>query len=341
MDLVFAINNVTDRRLSSAMRFHHHLIHDCAEAAIRWNHGEEGRQRQFRMRNSRIRHFNGYDIDPKIERKSCSLIPNTKRRKLSLVYSVFLLFFVGRQFILLKSLHDVVPVPELVNNDAPPNTIIPVFYNLFVNNKKDASRVMDIVSEQKSFLLPEYHKSFYVQSMGGVQLNITNTTILGHRPKGNEVITLHSLWKFCKKNPQTEKVVYLHSKGSFHPKPKNTRLRKFLTAGALSEECALVGTQCNVCSTRFSPLPHPHTPGNMWLARCDYIRKLIDPLQFEETMNSIYSARTNTTQCKRMDDISESSCVGLGRFSAEHWVHSHPSVKVRNEFFVCNLHFKL
>ena len=274
------------------------------------------------MRNSRIRHFNGYDTDPKIERKRY-----TKRKILSLVYCVFLLFFVGRQFSMLKSLNDV-PVPELVNNDAPRTTTIPVFYNLFVNNEKDASRVMDIVSEQKSFLLPEYHKSFYVQSMGDVQLNITNATILGHRPNGNEVITLHSLWEFCKKNPQTEKVVYLHSKGSFHPSPENTILRKFLTAGALSEECALVGTQCNVCSTRFSPLPHPHTSGNMWLARCDYIRNLINPLQFEETMNSIYSPRTNTAQCKRRQPW----CVGLERYSAEHWVHSHPSVKVRNEF---------
>ena len=254
-------------------------------------------------------------------------MPNTKSRKLSLVYCVFLLFFVGRQFSMLKSLHDV-SVPEMVNNDAPRTTTIPVFYNLFVNNEEDASLVMDIVSEQKSFFMPEYHKSFYVQSMGGIQLNITNATILGHRPKGNEVITLHSLWEFCKKNPETEKVVYLHSKGSFHPSPENTILRKFLTAGALSEECALVGTQCNVCSTRFSPLPHPHTPGNMWLARCDYIRNLIDPLQFEETMNSIYSPRTNTTQCKRRQPW----CVGLERYSAEHWVHSHPSVKVRNEF---------
>ena len=115
-----------------------------------------------------------------------------------MVYCVFLLFFVGRQFIVLKSLNDV-PVPELVNNDAPQTTTIPVFYNLFVNNEKDASRVMDIVSEQKSFLLPEYHKSFYVQSMGDVQLNITNATILGHRPKGNEVITLHSLWEFARR----------------------------------------------------------------------------------------------------------------------------------------------
>ena len=54
---------------------------------------------------------------------------------------------------------------------------IPVFYNLFVANASDAPRVMEIVSEQKSFLLPEYHKPFFVQSMGGSQLKIPDATI--------------------------------------------------------------------------------------------------------------------------------------------------------------------
>ena len=58
--------------------------------------------------------------------------------------------------------------------------------------------------------------------------------------------------------------------------------------GALSKECAMMPEDtCNVCSSRFSPVPHPHTSGNMWLARCDYIKKLIDPLIFEAAMNSL------------------------------------------------------
>ena len=204
---------------------------------------------------------------------------------------------------------------------------IPVFYNLFVANASDAPRVMEIVSEQKSFLLPEYHKPFFVQSMGGSQLKIPDATILGHRANGTELITLHSLWDFCRKKPETEKVVYLHSKGSYTNSEQNRIFRRFLTAGALSEECALA-EDCNVCSSRFSPLPHPHAPGNMWLARCDYVRELIDPFQFEKDMSSIVSTCSKTY--KWFDG--GPWCDGRDRWSAEHWVHSHPSVKVRCHF---------
>ena len=181
---------------------------------------------------------------------------------------------------------------------------------------------MNIVSEQKALFQP-YHKPFFVQSMGSVQLNISDATILGHRLEGNEVVILNSLWEFCRENKQVEKVVYLHDKGSFHDHERNRLLRRFLTAGALSEECASVDSDtCNVCSSRFSPLPHPHTSGNMWLARCDYIRQLKDPFEFEKEMNSFHN------NCRGRKDRQNVPCIGRGRFSAEHWVYSHPSVKV-------------
>lgn len=62
-----------------------------------------------------------------------------------------------------------------------------------------------------------------------------------------------------------------------------------------------------------SPLPHPHTPGNMWLARCSYIRKLIRPSDFSHRMAEIYGGGQDWSK-------------GTGRYSAEHWVHSHPAV---------------
>jgi hypothetical protein len=197
---------------------------------------------------------------------------------------------------------------------------IPVFYNLFVANASETTRVMDIVSEQQALLRPE-HKPFFIQSIGAIAPNIPNATLLGHRAKGTEMVTLHSLWDFCTHHTQVEKVVYLHSKGSSRHSAQNEALRKFLTAGALSNECASVGPDmCNVCSSRFSPIPHPHTSGNMWLARCDYVRKLIDPFDFEERMNEF------TTNCTANG---RESCDGRLRYSAEHWIHSHPSVKVQ------------
>ncbi|KAL7537875.1 hypothetical protein ACHAXR_008136 [Thalassiosira sp. AJA248-18] len=66
-----------------------------------------------------------------------------------------------------------------------------------------------------------------------------------------------------------------------------------------------------------SPIPHPHTPGNMWLARCKYVKHLINPLHFEGKMHSIY------------DNVHVNlwPCLGLGRYAAEHWIYSHPNAK--------------
>ncbi|GKY98672.1 hypothetical protein MPSEU_000823500 [Mayamaea pseudoterrestris] len=113
----------------------------------------------------------------------------------------------------------------------------------------------------------------------------------------------------------------MHAKGSFHPNPENEQLRRFLTAGALSEECLHLPDACNVCSSRMSPLPHPHTPGNMWLARCQYIRQLIDPLLFQARMDNFAG------KVKIAGRPARYACYGLGRFAAEHWVHSHPTCK--------------
>lgn len=47
-----------------------------------------------------------------------------------------------------------------------------------------------------------------------------------------------------------------------------------------SRQCLDLPRECSVCSARFSPVPHPHNAGNMWVARCSYIVKLIPPFEF-------------------------------------------------------------
>ena len=135
---------------------------------------------------------------------------------------------------------------------------------------------------------------------------------MGHRTGGNEVDTLQKLWEFCNNNSQNnleqQMVVYLHSKGSFHPSEDNDNLRRFLTRGALSHECATLPHNCTVCSSRMSPIPHSHTSGNMWLAKCSYIQQLLDPDTFVSAMGHKINA-----------------CFGTGRYASEHWIHSHPS----------------
>ena len=134
-----------------------------------------------------------------------------------------------------------------------------------------------------------------------------------------EFIESRDLKQYCKDHP-TEKVVYLHSEGSFNSMEVNGRLRRFLTRGALLEECANLPSSCNVCSSRMSPIPHPHTSGNMWLAKCDYVQKLTNLMTWKKIMKELrYSPNNGNTP-------RNNACVGKDRFAAEHWIHSHPSV---------------
>jgi hypothetical protein len=205
------------------------------------------------------------------------------------------------------------PLPPQQQLDSILETV-PVFYNLFVANATDSPRVKKLVLDQLSNLLPQ-HQPVHAHSIG-YSMDIPNTNLLEHHQEGTEIDSLYSLWEYCVFNPHS-KVIYLHSKGSFHPKQANDDLRQFLTAGALSKECLQLPNTCNVCSSRMSPIPHPHTPGNMWLARCDYIQRLMNPRLFEAKMVTVTTIpKKNSTSL---------ACHGLGRYSAEHWVHSHPS----------------
>jgi hypothetical protein len=196
------------------------------------------------------------------------------------------------------------------------NERIPIFYNLFVNNETDAPRVRDLVAEQLSYIRPETNHPIYYNSIGYF-MKIPNATLLKHHETGSEAITLFSLWSYCKKH-KNDKVIYMHSKGSFTHSKENDKLRRFLTRGVFSDECRNMPSTCNVCSSRFSPLPHPHTSGNMFLARCEYIRELVDPNRIRNKMGFIDRSRDERPWCK-----------GRERFSLEHWCYTHPSNKVR------------
>lgn len=208
-------------------------------------------------------------------------------------------------------------IPEDWNR---PNTTISssvkIFYNVYANLANDTLG-KEYVTEQMAQLLPE-HKVF-IRSIGA-RFQVESATNLQHDTEGTEVQTLKLLWDHCVTTdyPTNEKVVYIHNKGSFHPNEENDLMRLWLTRGALSKECSNMPLSCNVCSFRMSPLPHPHTPGNMWAARCEYVRELINPLDFQLKMALLYH---------NGDVTAENPLLGTGRYSAEHWVHSHPSIK--------------
>lgn len=217
---------------------------------------------------------------------------------------------------------------------------IPVFYNLYLDPKADQNetiRVQNLVNDQLSYLIPDIHYPVYVHSIGK-ELPIPNTELLQHHTEAAETVTLHSMWQYCREHKE-KKVVYLHSKGSYHHNPQNEALRMFLTRSVLSRQCAYKDEHkassdegssssafaCDVCTNRFSPFPHPHTSGNMFLADCEYVSQLIDPLEFEGRMHDI--PRIKEWKEVPIQARVHRSCVGIGRFACEHWIHSAPFVR--------------
>ena len=194
------------------------------------------------------------------------------------------------------------------------NDAITVFYNVFMKDESAQSNVQRIVDEQMLYMRSN-HEVHY-NSIGAPFL-IANAILIKHHTSASEEVTLKSLWDYCRDN-LNDKVIYLHSKGSFHENRDNEKLRGFMTRGAMSEACEELPDTCNVCSSRMSPIPHPHTPGNMWLARCDYVAKLLDPYELSSKMEEHIPGG--------------GACEGVGRFAAEHWVYSHPDV------VPCDLH---
>ncbi|GFH53888.1 hypothetical protein CTEN210_10364 [Chaetoceros tenuissimus] len=203
---------------------------------------------------------------------------------------------------------------EVQNDRLTPSDSIPVFYNVYTRdlNATSIETSKSIVDEQMDHMKPfhQVHVRFI-----GTSFAINNTKTIEYDKEGDEFGTLELLHNYCKENP-TDTAVYLHNKGSFHPKPENDSLRRFLTRGALSQECAnMPEDTCNVCSSRMSPLPHPHTSGNIWVAKCEYIAKLQNPFKFQKQIDSLYP-----------NPFPRESCTGSGRYASEHWVQSHPSI---------------
>ena len=129
---------------------------------------------------------------------------------------------------------------------------IRIFYNLFGNATDTRFKSLAIFNEQFLGIDPDLHDVNITVTSIGVRSEYIRDHFRGkYLEEGDEGETLHSLWKYCRRKKHA-KVVYLHSKGSFHPSKSNDRLRRFLTEGALSKECAELPNECNVCSSRMS-----------------------------------------------------------------------------------------
>lgn len=216
---------------------------------------------------------------------------------------------------------------------------IVTFYNVFISPDPEKTKVdLSIVEEQlqtrRTSIFPN-SPLYYVTSGKNLTLpNCNNCKQMDHMENGTEVDTLSKVYEYCKDNDNTEKeVIYMHNNmGSIHPSENNINLqRRMHTKSIYSKECLndrlLLSSahECNVCSSRFSPFPHFHASGNMWVASCSYVAKLLPPDTFKESMDNVFeSIHDNRKDILNIEDID--SLIGRGNFSAKHWIHSHPDV---------------
>lgn len=221
-------------------------------------------------------------------------------------------------------------LPHLFINQAPLVAVlagptnwdsITVFYNTFAN---DTAHALSIINEQlsvrKQSVLQNGNLHYLTIGAAIAFPDCLPCKHLGHYKEGTEMLTLQLLHEHCWAHP-SERVIYMHSKGSYHTMPQNDKFRRFLTKSIFSKECVNMPKTCNLCSARFSPLPYPHTPGNMWVATCEYIRRLMPPSRHVEAMSALISQPDAEPIPSRREEE-----LGAGRFAAEHWVASHPSV---------------
>ena len=180
--------------------------------------------------------------------------------------------------------------------------------------------------------------------------------------KGDEVDAIQAVYEYCLQNNE-DRVVYMHSKGSFTPTESNDRLRRFLMEAILSDECLNMPNDgsCSTCSTQFQPFPIFHYVGNMLVAECSYVKKLIPPKDFEKAKRRVVDTLFNATspslslstnitnepnpivyvtkieggdnpiefqfRKKHVDQIQSEPCLGINRYAMEHYFLSHPEAK--------------
>lgn len=239
-----------------------------------------------------------------------------------------------------------------------------IFYNVYLN-PKDVTNGLRIVKEQLDQIVTSssFHtkvvntgdllsinivsvgklsKEMFLDSFLETTCHERNLTChhVSHHNQGFEEVTLSRLYDYCLDH-QEECIGYIHNKGSYHGTEGNEMMRWSLTTAVSMEECWNPPNKtCNVCSLHFWPLWSTFFPGNMWVASCSYVAKLI-PLSlielrmatlFTEMRRLVNETKLTNTLYRNVEMFGEDHSYyvdwfGLDRFALEHWIGSNPSLE--------------
>ena len=178
--------------------------------------------------------------------------------------------------------------------------------------------------------------------------------------KWEEMTTLQNVYQHCDAKRGSKdshsRVAYMHNKGSHHPSALNEQWRYLMTEAIGRPECwpeddknandnggtitvekldELINGRaptCNVCGLYLTTDRGLYMSGNIWTADCGYVQQLIEPQQYRAKMEQLakeaFSKRLSGDFIMTQYPNDEPSFFGVGRYAAEWWIGSHPSLQV-------------
>ena len=229
--------------------------------------------------------------------------------------------------------------------------LVPLFYHLSTQNMDNLSVFEKIMGEQLKHMAKEIQPAFTVSltTVGPENLShylrefkLPRRSIIHRITNGTQLHTLNQIWTFCKAENDTDQLVmYLHGENYMSDWNASDLVRQLATHGAFQCAYKMVNEKdnvmtlarngyddgnmnvdtCDTCSMRMSAQPYPHSVGNMWVAKCSYVRSLTDPFRFatimhaEDERNEDDSFPDEKQEIKKdYDDMRV----------AQRWIHSHP-----------------
>jgi hypothetical protein len=256
-----------------------------------------------------------------------------------------------------------IPAPFFGHSDAAPAKYgaSAIFFNAFFvpDNEEEGIRIVreqldeiasSYITSLKHGQVPIYFNTFGSPVLNPAFLNQLCATrklsceLLSHHESASEEVSLQKLYDFCQdQEDQSLRVAYLHNKGSVIPISHNGTTKAWtgqLTAAAMTEQCwNPPDDTCNVCGLLFWPMWSTFFPGNMWTAKCSYVRKLLPPTGFDTRMGGLFNKTRELIKNGRLANgvypYSEKKGMsdpvkrlfGVEHFALEHWVGSHPDLQ--------------
>lgn len=228
------------------------------------------------------------------------------------------------------------------NSSATP---VSVFYNIYIpDDSEGVERAQLIIEQQLSQMnVSGIHGRstatlYYVtigNPLGGTNFveNLCSSYQLRcshvkHYDKGFEMLTEQTILDYCTEEEHASHIIgYMHNKGVLNPNPDQDLVRTIMTESAMSHECInrLDKNECNVCGSNFRSVWGPTYWGNMWSARCDYVKDLISPYDVEAKNTVALKTKPEEMTMNLYGNRVERFAIGRDRYAAEQFISNHPS----------------